>query len=208
MKIPNILARTILAIVATAGSLWILSAQQPQQPQRPAVPYTQEQAAAGRIAYQANCVSCHAADLNGREGPQLAGANFIAQWGDRTAGELIKYMQAAMPPGAAPLPGDSYAGLAAFILDANGARARAPPAGTQALTAASNVTIRSVASGQRAAYLQAGATRGRPNASNGHRQASETRQAGAPRPYRRGRSEELRPRHRRHAAQSGSRPTG
>ena len=41
--------------------------------------------------------------------------------------------------------------MAAFILDANSARA-----GNQALTAASNVTIRSVASGQRAAYLLTG----------------------------------------------------
>ena len=79
----------------------------------------------------------------------MAGANFLAQWGDRTAGELITFMQSTMPPGGATLPGDSYLNLAAFILDANSARA-----GNQALTAASNVTIRSVASGQRAAYCR------------------------------------------------------
>ena len=138
--------RMILAMAAAACGVVLLFAQQ-----RPAGPYTQDQAAAGRAIYQTNCASCHSADLNGREGPQLAGANFMAQWGDRTAGELIKFMQSTMPPGGAPLPGDSYLNLAAFILDANSARA-----GNQALTAASNVTIRSVASGQRAAYLQAG----------------------------------------------------
>src|SRR5439155_17483607 len=73
------------------------------------------------------------------------------QWGDRTAGELINFMQTTMPPGGATLPSDSYLNLAAFILDANSARP-----GTQALTAASNVAIRSVASGQRTAYLQTG----------------------------------------------------
>ncbi len=75
--------------------------------QRPAGPYTQDQAAAGRAIYQTNCASCHSNDLSGREGPQLAGANFLAQWGDRTAGELIRFIQITMPPGGVPLPGDS-----------------------------------------------------------------------------------------------------
>src|SRR6202045_4056575 len=119
--------RMSVAIAAAACGMAILFAQQ-----RPAGPYTQDQAAAGRAIYQTNCSSCHADDLNGREGPQLAGANFVAQWGDRTAGELIKYIQSTMPPGGAALPGDSYLSLAAFILDANGARG-----GNQALTAAS-----------------------------------------------------------------------
>jgi alcohol dehydrogenase (cytochrome c) len=136
----------ILAAVAAVCGVVILFAQQ-----RPEGPYTQDQAAAGRAVYQTYCASCHSADLSGREGPQLAGANFVAQWGDRTAAELIKFMQSTMPPGGAALPGDSYLSLAAFILDANSARA-----GNQTLTEASSVTIRSVASGQRAAYLQTG----------------------------------------------------
>src|ERR1051326_334034 len=138
--------RMILAVAAASCGVVILVAQQ-----RPAGPYTQAQAAAGRAMYQVNCASCHAGDLSGREGPQLAGTNFLAQWGDRTAGELINYIQSPMPPGGTALPGDSYVNLAAFILDANSTRP-----GNQALTAASNVTIRSVASGQRAAYLQTG----------------------------------------------------
>ena len=139
-------SRMIIAIAATAGGIVVLFAQQ-----RADGPYTQDQAAAGGAIYQTNCASCHAADLNGREGPQLAGANFVTQWGPRTAGELVKYMQSTMPPGGAPLPGDSYLNLAAFILDANGARG-----GNQALTAASKASISSVASGQRAAYLLKG----------------------------------------------------
>ena len=132
-------------ILALLG-LGILFAQQ-----RPAGPYTTDQAAAGRAAYQTNCASCHAADLSGREGPQLAGSNFMAQWGDRTIADLIKFMQSTMPPGGAALSGENYVDLAAFILDANSARA-----GAQALDANSTAAIRSVASGQRAAYLQAG----------------------------------------------------
>jgi len=137
----------VAAALVAAGSVVLLFAQQ-----RPAGPYTADQVAAGRAAYQVNCASCHAADLNGREGPQLAGTTFMAQWGDRTAGALINFMQSTMPPAAAALPADTYVNLAAYMLDANGARA-----GNQRLTADSNATIRSVASGQRAAYLSGGA---------------------------------------------------
>jgi alcohol dehydrogenase (cytochrome c) len=135
------------AVIAACGVM-IVGAQQ-----RQAGPYTAAQAQAGRAAYQANCASCHAPDLSGREGPQLAGANFMTQWGDKTTGELIGFMRATMPPsGAAPLPDQTYADLAAFILDANSARP-----GAQTLTATSRVSIRDVASGQRAAYLAPGA---------------------------------------------------
>ena len=130
-----------------------LVAQQGEAQQRPAGPYTAEQASAGRAAYQANCASCHAPDLSGREGPQLAGANFMSQWGDKTAGDLIGFMRATMPPGAGgSLPDQTYINLAAFILDANSARP-----GDRTLTTEAGVSIRAVASGQRAAYLQPGA---------------------------------------------------
>src|ERR1700674_4117093 len=140
--------RAILAAIATACGVAILFAQQ-----RPAGQYTAEQATAGRAAYQTNCAVCHGQDMTGRnEASQLAGSNFFSQWGDRTAGELINFIRSAMPPGAGEtLPDQTYINLAAFILDANGARP-----GNQALTAASSAAIRSVASGQRAAYLEQG----------------------------------------------------
>ena len=101
-------------------------------------PYTAAQAQAGRTAYQATCASCHAPDLSGREGPQLAGANFMTQWGDKTTGDLIGFMRTTMPPGAGgSLPDQTYINLAAFILDANSARP-----GNQALTANAGVSIR------------------------------------------------------------------
>src|SRR6201989_2736170 len=120
--------------------------------ERPAGPYTADQVSSGRAAFQTNCASCHAANLSGAEGPELAGSNFLTQWGDRTTGALSNFMQSTMPPGGAALPGDTYVNIAAFILDANSARP-----GDRALVADSNVVIRSVASGQRAAFLQAGA---------------------------------------------------
>jgi alcohol dehydrogenase (cytochrome c) len=113
---------------------------------------TTQQAETGRALFQTRCASCHATDLGGGEGPQLAGTNFIAVWGTRTPRELISTIRTSMPP-ANPGSLDEAASvnLAAFILAANG---DAP--GNQALTAASTFTIRSVATGRPAIALQAG----------------------------------------------------
>src|SRR6185295_5462655 len=84
--------------------------------------------------------------------PQLAGANFLAGWGTRTARERVSTIRTTMPPGnAGSLDDTSSVNLAAFILAANGA---AP--GTQTLTAGSTFTIRSVYTGRPAIALQAG----------------------------------------------------
>ena len=83
---------------------------------------TTQQAETGRALFQSRCASCHATDLGGGEGPQLAGTNFIAGWGTRTARELISTIRTTMPP-ANPGSLDDAASinLAAFILAANGA---------------------------------------------------------------------------------------
>jgi len=128
---------TLVFLLALA---WALSGQ------------TVQQAQAGSTAYQARCSGCHAYDLGGNEGPQLAGSNFINSWGSRTARELITYIQTTMPPGApGSLSEDAAANLAAFILIANGA---API--SQSLTASAAFPIRSVATGRPAALPAAG----------------------------------------------------
>ena len=107
--------------------------------------FTAEQAAAGKATYQTSCSSCHAADLGGRnEAPPLAGSNFIATWGSRTVGDLVNYMQTAMPPGTPGSLGEAaYANIGAFVLESNGAAA-----GSQALARGSTVVIRAVATGR------------------------------------------------------------
>jgi alcohol dehydrogenase (cytochrome c) len=157
--------------VAAIAAFGVMLVSQGRAQQRPAGPYTAEQASAGRNAYQTNCAACHAPDLSGREGPALAGANFMTQWGDKTAGDLIGFMRATMPPGTSgSLPDQTYINLAAFILDANSARP-----GDRALSTESSVSIRSVASGQRAAYLQPGAAA--PPAVETPRQDTQAKQA-------------------------------
>ena len=90
------------------------------------------QVEAGHALYNARCASCHAADLGGHEGPQLAGANFQALWGPRTQTVLAAYIKSRMPPGQINLSDDQVGDLTAFILSANGvapgAQARQPAA--------------------------------------------------------------------------------
>ena len=135
---PKRLTLTLAAALGGAGLM--LTGQAPL----PTAPYTAQQAAAGRAAYQTHCANCHLPDLAGRhEAPPLTGPNFLSAWGSRTAAELIAFMQKTMPPGSrGDLGSGAYVSLAAFLLEANGARAGSDP-----LTAASATRIGSVASG-------------------------------------------------------------
>jgi len=133
-------AQSVLVAIALASGSLILAGQQPA-----AGRYTAAQAAAGRTTYLAQCAACHLPDLKGSgDAAPLAGSEFMDAWGRRSTSELLSFMQLTMPPqrpGA--LSADEYAGIAAFILQSNGA-----PAGNQPLTAASGVTINAVATGQ------------------------------------------------------------
>ncbi len=115
-------------------------------------PFTAQQADAGRAAYQANCSGCHAADLSGiGNALPLSGLPFTGSWGNRTVGDLIGFMEGAMPPtNPGGLGEQNYLAITAFILQSNGARA-----GNQALAGNSTVAIRSV-TGQVVAQIQGG----------------------------------------------------
>ena len=126
----------VIAIVAMAAI--------PGRSQTPAA-YTEGQATDGLAAYLTNCASCHLPDLTGRnEAPQLSGGNFMNAWGSRTTSELIRYIQATMPPSnRGGLSDETYANIVAFFLQANGATAGDRPAAVSM-----PVRIDSVANGQ------------------------------------------------------------
>jgi alcohol dehydrogenase (cytochrome c) len=115
--------------------------------------FTAEQAAAGRTSYLVNCVGCHMPDLRGtNEARPLTGGDFMNVWGERTAGQLVAYMQVTMPPppaGPGSLGAETYVNLAAFLLAANGASP-----GPDALTATSATSIGTVATGEFPAALR------------------------------------------------------
>ena len=116
--------------------------------------FTSEQAAAGRTAYQTNCAACHQRDLRGaNEAKPLAGADFMSNWRNRTAGDLVTYLSVAMPP--PPMrPGslgmETYIEVAAFLLEANGGTAGSTP-----LAADSTVAIGRIANGEMPAEMRA-----------------------------------------------------
>ena len=128
------------AIAAGCASVATLAAQQNAR----SGPFTAEQAAAGRALYDSTCSACHLANMKGTfEAPPLSGANFLNTWRNRATSELVSKIRTSMPqnnPGS--LSDQEAANLAAFILQANGAKA-----GTEQLTAATLVPIGAVATG-------------------------------------------------------------
>jgi alcohol dehydrogenase (cytochrome c) len=124
-------------MVSLGLTIALIEAQQPSQPQ---ASFTIAQAEAGRAAYDASCSGCHLRDLKGAfEAPQLAGSNFLNQWGGKSVADLHGYLMASMPPTDPGGPGgQTMVNIVAYILQANGARA-----GSQALTPQSIATLRS-----------------------------------------------------------------
>src|SRR5262245_40842063 len=139
LKIPISIT---LAALGASGVL-ILTAQQAGS--LAAGPFTAAQANAGRTAYQTSCAGCHGAQLQGQnDAAQLAGLQFLGDWGEGTAGDLVSVISAAMPPGQGnSLSMETYTNLAAFILQQNGAAAS-----NTALAQNSGVPIRTVANGR------------------------------------------------------------
>ena len=129
----TLLGRTIVICgVATALASTTLAGQVPTS-----LSHTEEQAEAGRLAYDQFCAPCHARNLAGAfEAPELAGPNFRNQWGSRTVRDLFDYLRATMPPEGRRPSDDGYTDIIAYILQSNGL-----PAGSQPLVATSDVTM-------------------------------------------------------------------
>lgn len=91
--------------------------------------YTEAQANTGKQTFDVACSECHHATLKGTgHGPELAGPNFLAKWGEHTAGDIATQITTKMPPTAPhSLSDTSAAALTAHILRANGA----PAGGTE-----------------------------------------------------------------------------
>jgi len=86
------------------------------------VTFTADQAARGKIAYDANCVSCHGANLiTASYGPPLAGPYFAGKWPGQSVGALYTHIHDRMPPSrAGQLGDDTYADITAYVLQVNG----------------------------------------------------------------------------------------
>ena len=84
--------------------------------------YTAEQAADGKTNYDRYCADCHHMSLKGPgHGPELAGPNFLAEWGARSMAEFISYNRKFMPPEApGSLSESMIVDIVAYIVQANG----------------------------------------------------------------------------------------
>jgi mono/diheme cytochrome c family protein len=87
------------------------------------VSFTADQAARGSDIYVDRCVQCHGDTLDNGEfgGAPLNGSYFKQHWGAGPVAALVGFMKAKMPPDRpGSLTDQSYANLAAFLLDSNG----------------------------------------------------------------------------------------
>jgi alcohol dehydrogenase (cytochrome c) len=122
------------------------------QAQTPASgPFTADQAATGRAAFDTTCLSCHGSG----QAPPLQGAEFTAGWGSRSTRDLLSAVQAMPPDAPGGLPAATYLAITAFLLETNGATP-----GIQPLTAATNVPMSGLFRAQAAAGAGAPAGRG------------------------------------------------
>lgn len=83
----------------------------------------------GRVVYGDRCAECHHMRLKGSgHGPELAGPNFMAKWGNRSVAELEQATGRTMPPNApGTLSESSILALVAYMLEANGAASEGAP---------------------------------------------------------------------------------
>jgi mono/diheme cytochrome c family protein len=86
------------------------------------VTFTADQVTTGSDIYSERCVQCHGDKLDNGEfgGAALNGSYFKKHWGGGSVAALVAYMKAKMPPDRpGSLTDQSYANLAAFLLDSN-----------------------------------------------------------------------------------------
>jgi mono/diheme cytochrome c family protein len=105
----------LLACLITVSSLLALQGPQPQSVSDGV--FTDSQAARGQTIYRARCASCHGNAMEGRTGPVLTGADFLANWESQPVLELASKIRNTMPRDeSARLSRQETADLVAYML--------------------------------------------------------------------------------------------
>ena len=120
-------------IAVCFGLLCATSAAHAQEPAKSTSTgvFTEEQAKKGEAAYNANCASCHGAELRStdREIPRLTDKSFQFSWVGKTIAEKFEYVRDTMPPQELhSLEDQVYLDIVTYIL-----RFNKIPAGSQRL---------------------------------------------------------------------------
>jgi PQQ-dependent dehydrogenase (s-GDH family) len=97
--------------------------------------FTAEQAASGKVGYDAHCVTCHSPTLaGGNYGTPLTGAYFDEKWRGKPVAALYEHMHTMPPSEPGSLAEETYAAITAYVLEKNGVAAgdtELPPDVTQ-----------------------------------------------------------------------------
>jgi len=97
--------------------------------------FTAAQAAEGKTSYNSNCAVCHGNTMtNGTFGPPLAGEYFRNKWLGQTVRTFYNHARTMPPAAPASLGDETYAGIAAYILQLNGFKPgsiKLPPGGEE-----------------------------------------------------------------------------
>jgi mono/diheme cytochrome c family protein len=128
------------ALVLLSAAVCLRAAQQEDAKSRKTVRdpvYTAAQAERGKQVYEANCVTCHLADLDGSANPTagargapLVGTRFVQDFGESKVSALFNKMKRDMPSGRPGSLGDQeYLDVATYVLQKNSF-----PAGSAELT--------------------------------------------------------------------------
>ena len=106
----------------------------PRNDPAPLAGFSADQAARGKSLYGAQCGNCHGRNLSGSEfATPLNGTAFSLNWGGKHANELFTFIKTRMPPSAiGSLTPDATAGLMAYLLEVNGAKAGDTPLSSDA----------------------------------------------------------------------------
>jgi mono/diheme cytochrome c family protein len=118
--------RTLLCLAATAFVIVMATAlAAAQAPKAPTVwdgVYTDAQAERATATFGSTCSRCHSLTEDGSGSRPLTGTKFWEGYTQKTVGDLLKYVSANMPNGAAAgsLSASTYNDLVALILKSNG----------------------------------------------------------------------------------------
>jgi alcohol dehydrogenase (cytochrome c) len=115
-----------------------LAQRPPRVDPAPLASFTPEQAAQGKTVYAAQCGNCHGRNLGGSEfATPLNGTAFSLNWGGKSADALFTFIRTRMPPTAiGSLTPDATAGVVAYLLQVNGAKAADTPLAADVTTLA------------------------------------------------------------------------
>ena len=128
------------ALTVFSAAVCVRAAQQEDVKSRKTVRdpvYTSAQAERGKQVYEANCVTCHLADLDGSANPTagargapLVGTRFVQDFGESKVSALFNKMKRDMPSGRpGSLSDQEYLDVATYVLQKNSF-----PAGSAELT--------------------------------------------------------------------------